>query len=307
MGKKLRHYDLIIAGATSGFLTRATCQPLDVIKIRFQLQVEPISYRRTSKYHSILQATSLIAKEEGLKALWKGHVPAQLLSITYGMVQFWCFDTLMNQSKLLPLDTRYKPIVTFLCGSIAGCSATLASFPFDVVRTRLVAQGEKKRLYSGVIDAFRYILKNESILVLYRGILPTFIQVAPHAGAQFLSYRVFDNMYRAFFNIAQNTYTLPGNLVAGSLAGLVAKTLIYPFDLVKKRMQIQGVHEHRKEFGAVFSCRGMIDCCRKILRTEGPFALFKGLYPSLWKAVFTTAMHFATYEGTCKIISDFRT
>lgn len=71
-------------------------------------------------------------------------------------------------------------------------------------------------------------------------------------------------------------------------------------------MQIQGVHQHRKEFGEVFSCRGMIDCCRKIFKREGPLGLFKGLYPSLWKAVFTTAMHFATYEGTCKIISDYR-
>lgn len=235
MVRQLKQYDLMVAGATSGFITRATCQPLDVIKIRFQLQVEPISHKSTSKYRSIIQAVSVIVKEEGLKALWKGHVPAQLLSISYGLVQFWSFDTLMNESKFLRLDSRYKPLVTFACGSIAGCSATLASFPFDVIRTRLVAQGEQKKIYSGVIDALKYVFRNESVFVLYRGILPTFIQVGPHAGAQFLSYKFFDNVYRTMFNLGENTYTLSGNLISGSLAGLVAKTMIYPFDLVKKK------------------------------------------------------------------------
>lgn len=102
-----------IAGAVSGFITRFICQPLDVIKIRFQvsvyslikhskvcrsfpqltillllqLQVEPISRYHVSKYGSVSQAFLLILKEEGIFALWKGHVPAQLLSIVYGMSQ----------------------------------------------------------------------------------------------------------------------------------------------------------------------------------------------------------------------------
>jgi len=52
-----------------------------------QLQVEPISKCNVSKYKSLLQSFVLVLKEEGVLALWKGHIPAQLLSITYGMVQ----------------------------------------------------------------------------------------------------------------------------------------------------------------------------------------------------------------------------
>jgi len=52
-----------------------------------QLQVEPISTYHVSKYKSISQAVLLILREEGSTALWKGHVPAQLISITYGMGQ----------------------------------------------------------------------------------------------------------------------------------------------------------------------------------------------------------------------------
>ena len=38
----------------------------------------------------------------------------------------------------------YRPVVHFVCGGIAGSLATVFSFPSDVVRTRLVAQGEPK-------------------------------------------------------------------------------------------------------------------------------------------------------------------
>lgn len=304
--RKLKQYDLMFAGAASGFITRALSQPLDVLKIRFQLQVEPITNLKTSKYQSIFQATSLIYKEEGVRALWKGHVPAQLLSVTYGLVQFWSFETFLNQSKSLNLDLRFKPLVTFTCGALAGCSATFVSFPFDVVRTRLVGQSENKKVFSGVIDAFIHIIKKENVLVLYRGILPTFVQVAPQAGVQFMCYKFFDGLYRSLFKIDQFTYTLPGSLISGSLAGLVAKTVIYPFDLVKKRMQIQGVQKYRQEFGQTFVCKGMLNCFKNILKVEGVLGLFKGLNPSLWKAVITTALHFTSYESIIKIISDFR-
>jgi solute carrier family 25 thiamine pyrophosphate transporter 19 len=303
--EKLSQLDFAFAGGASGFITRMICQPLDVLKIRFQLQVEPITKNTISKYHSIIHATRLIIQEEGVKALWKGHVPAQVLSVTYGIAQFWSFEVFTKEVSKLNISPNFTPIANFACGAVAGCSATLASFPFDVVRTRLVAQSEKHRVYSGTLEAFTSILKNEGFLVLYRGILPTFIQVAPHAGTQFMCYKVFNNIYKYVTN--STTTSLLNSLISGSLAGLCAKTVVYPLDLAKKRMQIQGFEKGRLVFGEFFKCKGLNDCLFRIYEIEGFYGLFKGLSPSLVKAVFTTALHFSSYEMICQFLQNTKT
>lgn len=119
--KNLSNSDIVFAGATSSFITRATCQPLDVLKIRFQLQVEPVSVKSpVSKYKSVTQAAALIVREEGVTALWKGHVPAQLLSIVYGAAQFWTFEALSKEAYEFGLYENYKPLTHFACGALSG-------------------------------------------------------------------------------------------------------------------------------------------------------------------------------------------
>lgn len=53
------------------------------------------------------------------------------------------------------------------------------------------------------------------------------------------------------------------------MAGFLSKLMVYPMDLAKKRMQIQGFSEHRKNYGTHFACSGMLDCFRNTVRQEG--------------------------------------
>ena len=84
--------DSLVAGCVSGALTRLLTCPLDVLKIRFQLQLEPISQvcaphplsvslaecsvwvygqgSQISKYRGVLDAVWTIFKEEGILAFW---------------------------------------------------------------------------------------------------------------------------------------------------------------------------------------------------------------------------------------------
>ena len=130
-------------------LTRALCQPFDVVKIRFQVQYEPIEKSSSiSKYKSIRQCVRSIVREEGLRALWKGHLTGQFLSGVYNYVQFTAFHNLTVYSRLLVPsfhdDPTKRAAVHLVCGALSAVFTVLTVQPIDLVRTRLVTQGEPK-------------------------------------------------------------------------------------------------------------------------------------------------------------------
>lgn len=294
-----------LAGGGSGAFTRAVAQPLDVLKIRFQLQLEPI--QQGSKYSSIFQAVTSIVREEGLSTLWSGHIPAQLLSITYGVLQFTTFEELTRICQYASpqfYDTHRHGII-FSNGAIAASVATIFSFPFDTVRTRLIAEQKTQRAYNGFIHAASTMVKTEGPSALFKGLVPTLGQIAPHAGIQFAVYKLFtDNILTKVKYFQRSDTVKPGaiesslsaNLIAGSIAGFVSKTAIYPCDLMKKRMQIQGFQQHRSSFGRQMYCNGLLDCVRLTVTEEGFWSLYKGYGASVIKAVLVSALHFAVYD-----------
>ena len=66
--------------------------------------------------------------------------------------------------------------------------------------------------------------------------------------------------------------------------------------MVKKRLQVQGFAHARKAFGETHHYTGFLNCISTISRKEGVLGLFKGLSPSLVKAVVTAGVSFCVYE-----------
>lgn len=284
-----------LAGSAAGMLTRALISPLDVLKIRFQLQIEPVSSKRPeSKYWGLFQASRCIHSEEGLTAFWKGHIPAQLLSICYGAVQFASFEFL---TEVVHETTRYDSQtagVHFVCGGLAACSATVICQPLDTLRTRFAAQGEPK-VYNNLRHAVSTMCRSEGVMTFYRGLSPTVMAVFPYAGLQFFFYNIFKQMLAPPPKAANSRGNLR-SLICGSGAGMISKTITYPFDLIKKRLQVGGFEAARVRFGQVRSYRGLMDCMVQIAKEEGALGFFKGLSPSLVKAAFSTGFIFFWYE-----------
>nr|XP_039256665.1 mitochondrial thiamine pyrophosphate carrier-like [Styela clava] len=226
----------IASGTLGGAVTRALISPFDVVKIRFQLQSEAGKARR---YRGLFQATRVIFKEEGVTAFWKGHIPAQWLSMVYGGVQFCAFEfftTIVHQILPHSRQETVKNMTTHgVCGALSAIVATIVAQPLDVLRTRFAAQTEPKTFTSATRAAF-FMVRQEGYFSLYRGLIPSLVQIVPFSAMQFGS--------RSFFEAVWISHGLkPGNFsefICGGCAGLLAKTFVYPLDVVKKRLQIQG-------------------------------------------------------------------
>ncbi|KAM8724507.1 mitochondrial thiamine pyrophosphate carrier [Acanthopagrus schlegelii] len=294
-GAPLSPEEAALAGSAAGMVTRALISPLDVLKIRFQLQIEPLSSQRLEgKYWGLFQASRCIHSEEGLSAFWKGHIPAQLLSICFGAVQFASFELLTEVvHEETPYDSQTAG-VHFVCGGLAACSATVVCQPLDTLRTRFAAQGEPK-VYSSLRQAVSTMCRSEGVLTFYRGLSPTLVAVFPYAGLQFFTYNIFKNLLAPPTTAGSSGGNLR-SLVCGSGAGMISKTITYPFDLFKKRLQVGGFEAARAHFGQVRCYRGLLDCAVQIAKEEGVRGFFKGLSPSLVKAALSTGFTFFWYE-----------
>ena len=91
--------------------------------------------------------------------------------------------------------------------------------------------------------------------------------------------------------------------MCGSGAGLCAKVAIYPLDMIKKRLQIQGFESGRIGFGKNQYYSGFLSCARGIVLNEGLRAFYKGLSPSLIKATVSVGCHFYFYEQFCHLLA----
>uniref|UniRef100_A0A0N5A5X3 Mitochondrial thiamine pyrophosphate carrier n=1 Tax=Parastrongyloides trichosuri TaxID=131310 RepID=A0A0N5A5X3_PARTI len=289
--RSLSLYENITSGFLTGTATRVLIQPLDVLKIRFQLQEEPTRGEGSGKYRGIMQAIRTIYREEGIKAFWKGHVPAQLLSQVYAIVQFSSYIELARYfSNLFEDHKSNQSYGDFLAGSLSGSLSITMSMPLDVIRTRMVAQGDPK-VYKNIRDAFVKIYCREGYRGFYKGLSASLTQNAPFTGLQFLSYNFLGHIWNE--NISQNNSSI-GSAICGGVAGCFSKFLMYPFDMVRHRMQI--LASDRKGFGKSTNHVGMIGTFRKVVREESIFGLYKGLVASVIKAGVMAGLSFCSFE-----------
>ncbi|RSM13303.1 Mitochondrial thiamine pyrophosphate carrier 1 [Fusarium oligoseptatum] len=291
----------VSAGAIAGLVSRFVVSPLDVVKIRLQLQPFSLSdplapLREAPAYRGTFATLKHILKHEGITGLWKGNVPAEMLYVCYGAVQFTTY-----RSTTVFLQTAFPTRLpdaaeSFIAGAASGAAATGITYPLDLLRTRFAAQG-RHRIYRSLRSAIWDIKRDEGWRGFFRGIGPGLGQIVPFMGLFFVSYESLRTSLEGLH--------MPwgsGDATAGMMASILAKTAVFPLDLVRKRIQVQGpsrsryVYENIPEYS---TARGAI---RSILRTEGFRGLYKGLPISLIKAAPASAVTLWAYEQTMRFM-----
>eukprot|EP00045_Choanoeca_perplexa_P004565 m.39157 g.39157 ORF g.39157 m.39157 type:complete len:331 (+) comp12642_c0_seq2:64-1056(+) len=303
-----------VAGGTAGFCARAIVSPFDVVKIRLQLQVEPVASHVSSKYRGVWHCVQTIAKEEGLKAFWKGHTASQAMTISYCAVQFPMYE------QLLPIVRQYTSsdstchagqtptfslivvtiradVAQFSAGAGAGLTASLCTYPFDIARTRLAAQGTHT-LDQSTAHSIASMWQAGGVRSLYRGFGITAAAIVPYGG---LHFAVYSRVQR--WLVHTRLSQRERKAVAGLASGVVGKAVLHPLDVLKKRLQVWEFVEARRPFGQHSGSQTLQGCFRSILAKEGVPGLYKGLVPALVKAAPGTMVTFLVYDAVSKGLS----
>lgn len=278
-GSEVSPWHSAVAGSVSGAVARAVTAPLDTVKIRLQLTTST-----RSQYRGIFGTFGDIVKHEGVHGLWKGNVPAEIMYILYGAVQFTSysvFNTALTRIYRHSDLVNVKPSThSLIVGTGAGVSSTCLTYPFDLLRTRLAASDAVKLL--SMTSTIGDIYKKEGLPGFFVGIKPAVFSVAATTGLMFWTYEVAREVSANYNNFP----FIEG--ICGFVAGATAKGLTFPLDTLRKRMQM-------KKFETHLGSR-LLKLSFSVIKSEGFFGLYKGFAISILKTAPTSAVSLFIYE-----------
>jgi solute carrier family 25 carnitine/acylcarnitine transporter 20/29 len=266
-----------------------------------------------------LDAATSIWKNEGPLAFYKGTLTPLLgigacVSIQFGafhQARRW-FET-ANAAKssssssptasALPASSSSPASLSYgqyyAAGAFAGVANSVISGPIEHVRIRLQTQPHgAARLYSGPWDCVRKLSSGGGGVLhgLYRGEAVTVWREAQAYGVWFLTFEYLMNADAARNRIDRKDVPTYKIAFYGGLAGEALWLASYPFDVVKSKMQTDG-------FGADQRYRSMRHCFAQTWRAEGMRGFWKGIGPTLLRAMPVSAGTFAVVEMTMRAIN----
>jgi solute carrier family 25 phosphate transporter 23/24/25/41 len=221
-----------------------------------------------------------IFRNEGLLGFYKGNAANIVRVVPFSAVEFYTFDQ-VKMYLFKPGEVRDKKKL-LLCGSISGVAASTATYPLDLIRTKLTMSTE--RVTRSIWGTAFHVVQNDGFFALYKGWLATLMGIAPYVGLKMAS---FDFFKPYIIPDSQSRWFTPANLFLGAAAGTFAATLTYPTDLIRRRMQLR---TKTTPYSTV------IGCVWNIGTVEGFSGFYRGLVPCYMKVIPSCGIAFACNE-----------
>ncbi|KAI9739041.1 MAG: hypothetical protein M1834_007253 [Cirrosporium novae-zelandiae] len=282
-----------IGGGIAGAVSRTVVSPLERLKILYQIQ----SAGREEYKLSVSKALRKMWREEGWRGFMRGNGTNCIRIIPYSAVQFGSYNFYKKFAEPYP-GGELSPLRRLVCGGVAGITSVTFTYPLDIVRTRLSIQsasfaalGEhaNKRL-PGMWGTMIHMYKHEGgFLALYRGIIPTVAGVAPYVGLNFM---IYESVRTYLTPEGDQNPNAVRKLIAGAVSGAVAQSFTYPFDVLRRRFQINTMN------GMGYQYKGIWDAVKCIITQEGLRGMYKGLVPNLLKVAPSMASSWLSFEVT---------
>ncbi|KAI3762181.1 hypothetical protein L1987_52605 [Smallanthus sonchifolius] len=281
------------AGAVAAMVSRTFVAPLERLKLEYMVRGEQ---------KNLFELIKAIASSQGLRGFWKGNFVNILRTAPFKALNFCAYDSYRKQLMRLTGNQETTNFERLFAGAGAGMTASILCLPLDTIRTKLVAPGGES--LGGVIGAFRHIIETEGFFSLYKGLVPSILSMAPSSA---VFYGVYDILKSAYLNSPEGKQRIRymkqqgedlnileqlelgpmRTLLHGAVAGACAEVATYPFEVVRRQLQLQ-VRANKMSALAT---------CFKIVENGGVSALYAGLIPSLLQVLPSAAISYFVYES----------
>ncbi|PPQ95322.1 hypothetical protein CVT26_008167 [Gymnopilus dilepis] len=294
----------LTAGTVGGIAQVLVGQPFDIVKVRMQTAPK-------GTYNGMLHCAGGILKNEGPLAFYKATNPGFLgtltpllgiglcVSIQFGALEY-AKRVFASQNLARGLGGERGATLTgsqlFVSGVFAGLANGVVSGPVEHIRIRLQTQSNTNPLYNGPWDAIKKIYGQRGIAGIYKGQAVTLLREASGYGIYFLTYEKLVQREMRQKNIRRDQISLLNAVGYGAAAGYALWAIIYPIDMIKSRMQTDGLTPATQKY------KSTLDCVRTVWRTEGSGAFIRGIVPTLIRSPFANGATFVGFEMAMRVL-----
>lgn len=275
----------MLAGSVAGMVEHMAMFPVDTLKTRMQM----LAGAGGSIYPTVARELSSILQKEGLLGLYRGIGAMGLGAGPAHAVYFSLYE--VCKEKFGGNIKGHHPVAHAAAGIIATIGSDAVFTPMDVIKQRLQLTGSP---YAGLADCTKRILREEGFKAFYASYRTTVVMNAPYTVAHVTTYEAAKKMLISISPEKASEEGIIVHLTAGGAAGALASAVTTPLDVVKTRLQCQGVNGADR-----FNSSSIRYAIGKIVAKEGPTALLKGLRPRILFHTPAAAICWSTYEA-CK-------
>lgn len=312
-----------VAGGISGSCAKTLIAPLDRIKILFQTS-NPHYTKYAGSFVGLIEAAKHIWINDGLRGFFQGHSVTLIRIFPYAAVKFVAYEQI--RSFLIPTKEYELHWRRLMSGSLAGLCSVFITYPLDLVRVRLAYVTEHKRVHltSLVRDVYREpasisLIQNKFVpnwfahwCNFYRGYIPTVLGMIPYAGVSFFTHDLLHDLLRNPFFAPFAVIKLSekeelereqkhqrvqlrtwAELVAGGLAGIASQTASYPFEIIRRRLQVSALSPNTMY---THKFQSISEIATVIYKERGWRGFFVGLSIGYIKVTPMVACSFFVYE-----------
>jgi len=266
----------LFCGGIAGATAKTVTAPFSRLTILFQVHSLVTKKKDRPKFAMSLRGgVEKILERGGIRSMWKGNLTSVIHRFPYSGINFFCYETIIGilkeSSEDDPIETQSQlrrrmshwntgdsddsnddsdssrrnigngetqAYHKFAAGAISGCTACVACYPLDLVRTRLTTEFEGREHYRGIIDAMRKIYAEEGFIGFYSGLGPTLAVAVPNLAISFSVYGtmkeyaldddLFYNLRRIDADSGEEKLGLALTVMCGAASGILATLLTFP-------------------------------------------------------------------------------
>ncbi|XP_076245672.1 short Calcium-binding Mitochondrial Carrier isoform X1 [Calliopsis andreniformis] len=219
---------------------------------------------------------------------WRDFLLYAPSSDLLGIIQYWHHTSYMDIGEDIgvPEDFTTSEMVSgmwwrhLVSGGVAGAVSRTCTAPLDRIKVYLQVHGTR---HCKIMSCFRYMLREGGSTSFWRGNGINVLKIGPESALKFMAY---EQIKRAIKGDDVRELGLYERLMAGSLAGGISQSAIYPLEVLKTRFALRKTGE--------FS--GLIDATKKIYKQGGLKSFYKGYIPNLMGILPYAGIDLAVYE-----------